>query len=154
MFGIFPNLKLFAKVEQVEQFSTVDLVEGEMDFKGGVELVSESKNVLGPQVVHAEHPILGIPVHRVGLAGASLSVGETGHLGPLEGKLNQWAYAGRVQLIIGDQVAVRLVELDGVLLYKAGEVYFDSEWDTRYFCSLTTTSLLPWMSTTSCSLWA
>lgn len=67
LLGVLPGLQDLAGVEQVEQLPTVDLIEGDVDLQGGELLVPNSKDVGSPQIIHAQHSIFGVSVHRVGL---------------------------------------------------------------------------------------
>ena len=98
LLGVLAGLQLLPAVEQVEELAAVDLVEGDVDVEGGVALVSQQEDVLSAEVVHAEHSVLGVPVHRVRLARPSLPVREAGHLGPLEGALHHRPHALPVHL--------------------------------------------------------
>ena len=83
-------------VEEVVEFPAVYLVEGEVHLDV-VTIFLLFENVLGCQEVETPNwP--SVSQHGVGLAAAGLSIGEAGHLGPVEGAVHQRSHSGLVDL--------------------------------------------------------
>ena len=86
VFVILPCEELGFVVEEIVEFPAVYLVEGEVHLDV-VTVFLLFENVLGCQKVESsDWP--SVSQHGVGLAAARLSVGEAGHLGPVEGAVH------------------------------------------------------------------
>lgn len=102
--GILPGEQQRPVIQQVIQFTTVDLVEGDPDAVAQRELFED---VVGGEQVEAGDVVGGVAEHCVGLAAACLPVSETGDLRAGECAVNQRFHGMLVQLGYEERVLAR-----------------------------------------------
>lgn len=51
------------------------------------------EDIVGSECVQPWNALIHVSIHRVGLAGTSLSICEASDLGTLEGRIHQWSHS-------------------------------------------------------------
>lgn len=84
LLAIFSAVQEDALVEQVVKFAAVNLVKAHLEIVVG-EVAQETDDVEGGKLVETGHRAIVDAHHGEGFAGAGLSVGKAGRVGPFEG---------------------------------------------------------------------
>ena len=119
--GILSAFNLGPLVEQVEQFSAIDLVKGNRKFEALV-LLEQLDDVVRGQGVHSADRAVRRAHHRERLARSSLPVRETCGFGSRERLSNQWLYALLIERLVVSSMLEDIVESEVVLLDVLGEI--------------------------------
>ena len=121
--GILSAFNLGPLVEQVKQFSAIDLVEGNGKLESFV-LLKQLDDVVGGERVHSADRADRRTHHRERLARSGLSVGEARGLGSLERLGNQWLHALLVELVVVRSMLEDIVEREVMLLDVLRQIHF------------------------------
>ena len=120
---IFSAFNLGPLVEQVKQFSAIDLVEGNGKFEALV-LLEQLDDVVRGEGVHSADRAVGRAHHRERLARSSLSVCETCGFRSLERLSDQWLHTLLIERLVVSSMLKDIVEREVMLLDVLGEINF------------------------------
>ena len=121
--GILSAFNLGPLVEQVKQFSAIDLVEGNGKFEALV-LLEQLDDVVRGEGVHSADRAVGRAHHRERLARSCLSVCETCSFGSLERLGNQRLHTLLIERLVVSSMLKDIVESEVMLLDVLGEINF------------------------------